>query len=96
MFFLDFVFFSLFWFFLGSGEVAQRATSLGPKPSLIFCFVFLCLFVFLFWFLCVFCFLFLIWFGGFKGQVRWPKRVSRCYFVFDFLLVVLFCFESQS
>ena len=36
--------------------MARRATSLGPKPSLFFCFVFFCFF-----------------FGGFKGQVRWPK-----------------------
>ena len=40
--------------------MAQRATSLGPKPSLFFCFCFFCCFLFVF-------------FGGFKGQVRWPK-----------------------
>ena len=51
-----FVFFSVFFFsvvFNGSGEVAQRATSLGPKPSLfvlvcVFCFVFFALFLFVF------------------------------------------------
>ena len=44
----------LFFFVSGSGEVARRATSLGPKPSLfvlvslvLFCFLFL-LFVFFF------------------------------------------------
>ena len=52
--------------------MARRATSLGPKPSLFsgFCFllvVFMIFVVFLFVF-CCFCF-----FGGFKGQVRWPK-----------------------
>ena len=48
LYFLFFCFFCFFWRVLGSGEVAQRATSLGPKPSL---FVFLVLFFFL-------CFLF--------------------------------------
>ena len=42
--------------------MAQRATSLGPKPSLFFCF---CFFFFVFFVL--------FFFGGFKGQVRWPK-----------------------
>ena len=37
--------------------MARRATSLGPKPSLLF-------------FLVLFCFL--VFFEGFKGQVRWP------------------------
>ena len=69
LFFYFFVFVFLFCFFCicffgGSGEVAQRATSLGPKPSL--CFLF-CFFVGLFLFCCLFLF------GGFKGQVRWPK-----------------------
>ena len=40
--------------------MARRATSLGPKPSLF-------LFCFFFFFCLVFCF------GGFKGQVRWPR-----------------------
>ena len=60
--------------------MAQRATSLGPKPSLlVICF---CLFVF--------CLLFLggggfgFVFGGFKGQVRWPKSFVSllCFFGF--------------
>ena len=34
-----------FWVFLGSGEVARRATSLGPKPSLLFCLFVFCLFL---------------------------------------------------
>ena len=50
MFFGLFVFFSLFfWRVSGSGEMARRATSLGPKPSWFVCFC-------LFWFLVVFCF----------------------------------------
>ena len=62
--------------------MAQRATSLGPKPSLFFCF---CFFL-------VFCCL--VFFGGFKGQVRWPKgpphlALNPPYFVFVF---VFFCF----
>ena len=44
--------------------MAQRATSLGPKPSL---------FIILFLFFCFFSFCFVFCFGGFKGQVRWPK-----------------------
>ena len=41
------VFFGLFWEGLRSGEVALRATSLGPKPSLfVFLFVLFCFFVF--------------------------------------------------
>ena len=43
----------------GSGEVARRATSLGPKPSLVFGF---CFFFFVFWvfFVCFFCFCFCV------------------------------------
>ena len=39
--------------------MAQRGTSLGPKPLFVFLFVFLLCFGF--------------FFGGLKGQVRWPK-----------------------
>ena len=55
------VFFLVFW---GSGEVARRATSLGPKPSL---------FVYLFFLFSLF-FLFLFFLEGLR--VRWggPKR----------------------
>ena len=61
--------------------MAQRATSLGPKPSLFFCF---CFFVVLF-----------VFFGGFKGQVRWPKgpphlALNPPYFLFVFLLLFVF------
>ena len=49
--------------------MARRATSLGPKPSLFVGSRFL--FVFLFCFL--FFFVFVPFFGGFKGQVRWPE-----------------------
>ena len=64
--------------------MAQRATSLGPRPSLLFCFFFV-LFSFF-----SFCF---IWGGGFKGQVRWPKgpphlALNPPFFVFLFLLFV--------
>ena len=48
--------------------MAQRATSLGPKPSLFLLFYFFSFFVFFLVFLP-----FLLFFGGFKGQVRWPK-----------------------
>ena len=41
--FFCFFFFLVFWRVKGSGEVAQRATSLGPKPSLCFLFSFVCL-----------------------------------------------------
>ena len=57
LFFLFFVCFSV-----GSGEVAQRATSLGPKPSLFFC---SCFFFVFFVCFCLFCF-FLLSFLGFK------------------------------
>ena len=65
--------------------MAQRATSLGPKPSLFFCFCFL-FFVFLF------CF-----FGGFKGQVRWPKGPPHLALnpsLFSFCFFFGFCFSS--
>ena len=58
--------------------MAQRATSLGPKPSLL---VFFVLLLFLFYF-----------FGGFKGQVRWPKGllVFLCFFF------ALFAFNREN
>ena len=64
--------------------MAQRATSLGPKPSLF-------LFLFLFF---VLCFVFLFFFGGFKGQVRWPKGPPHLALnpPYLFLLFWLFCF----
>ena len=49
-----FVFFCFFLVFLGSGEEARTATSLGPKPSLFVFFV--CLFCFFVFFFSVFCF----------------------------------------
>ena len=66
--------------------MAQRATSLGPKPSLFYCF---CFFV-----------VFFVSFGGFKGQVRWPKGpphlvLNPPYFLFvffGFLFFSLLCF----
>ena len=66
--------------------MAQRATSLGPKPSLFYLFSFFC-------FLFVFC----LFFGGFKGQVRWPKgpphlALNPPYFIcfcFSLSLIVL-------
>ena len=66
--------------------MAQRATSLGPKPSLFFCF---CFFLF-------FCFVF---FGGFKGQVRWPKgpphlALNPPYFLFFLVFVFFFALLS--
>ena len=81
--------------------MAQRATSLGPKPSLFFgfCFLFVVFFGFFFvvFLVCVFLFLF---FGGFKGQVRWPKGPPHlalnppylffCFFFFPLPFLYLF------
>ena len=71
--------------------------------------VFLCFLLFLSWFFffccfllfflfCLFCFVFVLFlFGGFKGQVRWPKGPPHLalnppyFFVFVFF-VFLFCF----
>ena len=70
--------------------MAQRATSLGPKPSLFYLCLFFCWFVFFFGF---------VFFGGFKGQVRWPKgsphlALSPPYFLFVLLLSFsCFCFS---
>ena len=58
--------------------MSQRATSLGPKPSLFVLVSFL--FVFL---------VFLV--GGFKGQVRWPKRPPHLDINPPYLFAV-FCF----
>ena len=54
--------------------MAQRATSIGPKPSLfvLFCFWCFCLFCFSCWVLLVLLFLLLFSLEGCKGQVRWP------------------------
>ena len=62
--------------------MAQRATSLGPKPSLF-------LFLFLFF---VLCFVFLFFFGGFKGQVRWPKGPPHLALNPPYLFLLFFCF----
>ena len=67
--------------------MTQRATSLGPKPSLCFClFVFVLVFV-----VFVFFFLFLFVFLRFKGQVKWPKgpphlALNPPYFLFVFFV----------
>ena len=52
LFFLFLFFF--YWSISGSGEVAQRATPLGPKPSLFFVFLLLLLFLSLLSILCFF------------------------------------------
>ena len=66
--------------------MAQRATSLGPKPSLF-------LFLFLFFVLCfVFFFCFFFFFGGFKGQVRWPKGPPHLALNPPYLFLLFFCF----
>ena len=62
--------------------MARRATSLGPKPSL---FVFCCFFVF------VFCFVF-VFFGGLKGQVRWPKGPPHLALNPPYLFIFVFVF----
>ena len=81
--------------------MAQRATSLGPKPSLfyLFCFFFFCFLFFLFFF---------FFLGGFKGQVRWPKGPPHlalnppyvfCFFFFVFLSLFLIekpCFPPKK
>ena len=88
-----FFFFSVFfWRVKRSGEVAQRATSLGPKPSLFVFFGFVC------FFLCFLFSFFLSFFGGFKGQVRWPEGPPHLalnppyLFLFLFFLFIVFCF----
>ena len=74
--------------------MARRATSLGPKPSL---FYFIC-FVFFFCFLFFLLFFFVCFFGGFKGQVRWPKgpphlALNPPYFIcFCFFFFFFCCF----
>ena len=78
--------------------MAQRATSLGPKPSLFFgfCFLFVVFFCFLFvCFLGVFVFLFLF-FGGFKGQVRWPKGPPHLALNPPFLFFFSFAFSLSA
>ena len=107
LFFLFFLFCFFFWCFFwrveGSCEVARRATSLGPKPSL---------FVFLFLFCFCFCFFSLVFlFGGFKGQVRWPEGpphlalnppylfVFICFFgcfLFSFWFLSFLCFNRKT
>ena len=63
--------------------MARRATSLGPKPSLfVICFLLL-FFAFVF----LFCFVF----GGFKGQVRWPKGPPHL--ALNPPYVLFFCFS---
>ena len=85
------VFFPIFWVFL--------ATSLGPKPSLFYVFLFFCFPLFCF-IVCLF-FIFCLFFGGFKGQVRWPKGpphlalnppyfICFCFFFFVFFVVLFF------
>ena len=64
--------------------MARRATSLGPKPSL---FVFLFLFCFCFVF-------FLFFFGGFKGQVRWPEGPPHL--ALKFLIEKKPCFPTKK
>ena len=82
--------FSFFFFVLEGlrvrwGEVARRATPLGPKPSLL---IFCCFFCFLF---C--CFFLVFCFGGFKGQVRWPKGPPHLALNPPYLFVVLSFFS---
>ena len=69
--------------------MAQRATSLGPKPSLFF-FVFL-LFFLVFVFFGGGCFL-----GGFKGQVRWPKRATSLVLLLFFCCFPFFVFAPKA
>ena len=65
--------------------------------AFLFCFLFSFFFCFLFVFLFVLFFCF-VSFGGFKGQVRWPKGPPHLalnppyFFGFCFLFVVFFCF----
>ena len=61
--------------------------------------VFLFLLFFVVFLFCFFCFVFVLFlFGGFKGQVRWPKGPPHLalnppyFFVFVFIFVFLFCF----
>ena len=68
--------------------MAQRATSLGPKPSLFFLlFLFFLFLLFVFW-------------GGFTGQVRWPKGpphlalIPPYFFLFFVFVFFFFVFPS--
>ena len=82
--------------------MAQRAPSIGPKPSLFvlfcFCFVSVC-FVLVVGFCFFLLFLLLFYLEGFKGQVRWPfgpphltLESSLVVFVVCFwLFLVCFC-----
>ena len=67
--------------------MAQRATSLGPKPSLFFWFLF---------FVCCFFFFWFLFFFLFKGQVMWPKGPPHLAlnppYLFTFCFFVLFLF----
>ena len=74
-------FFCLFWRVEGSGEVARRATSLGPEPSL-FVFFFVCFFLCFLFFFCWFLSLFLI-----EKPCFPPKKWHFCFFqCFPFFL----------
>ena len=90
-FFFLFLFFCLFCFFFlcffggGSGEVARRATSLGPKPSLFVFFV--CFLLVFFFFLVHFLSLFLIEKPCFPPQKGHFFVFSQC---FPFFLPSLF------
>ena len=64
--------------------MARSATSLGPKPSL---FVICYLLFLLFLFFCFVCF-----FGGFTGQVRWPKRPPHLALNQTYLFIFVFVF----
>ena len=82
--------------------MARRATSLGPKPSLFYLFCFFCFCFFCLVFFCFFVVFLFVFFGGFKGQVRWPKGPPHlalnppyliCFcFVWFLFFVLFFCF----
>ena len=71
--------------------MTRRATSLGPKPSL-------------YGFVLFFSFSFLFFFGGFKGQVRWPEGPPHLalnppylfFFVWFFVSCVFFLVFNQK
>ena len=76
---------------------------LALNPPYLFFLLFGCCFFFFFLFFCFlffvfcFCFCFCFFFGGFKGQVRWPEgpphlALNPPYFLFVFFFFVFFFF----
>ena len=74
----------------------------GSWFAFVVVFLFFSVFLFLFFCFCFFCCF--VFFGGFKGQARWPKGPPHlalnppcffCFCFFCFFLFLLFCFSSK-